>query len=51
MMNFRIQVLNSMLTIIMFLLQTMSLLTFKFNRQAIQHLVRTAQPAALGQAA
>ena len=31
--------------------QASALLTFKFNRQAIQHLVRSAQPAALGQAA
>ncbi len=31
--------------------QASSLLTFKFNRQAIRGLVRNAQPAALGQAA
>ena len=31
--------------------QASALLTFKFNRQAIQQLVRSAQPAALGQAA
>ena len=31
--------------------QAWALFTFKFNRLAIQHLVRSAQPAALGQAA
>ena len=31
--------------------QASALLTFKFNRQAIQHLVRSAQPVALGEAA
>ena len=31
--------------------QASALLTFKFNRQVIQHLVRSAHPAALGQAA